>query len=163
MGRLEVLSAVMQIAYTRMKNTHDIHHTLPENLPAFLQQLEERQPPDTRRQLMDAMGLTQTGLFDTHPSKGDRIRQARQADSPGLFHLTAPATTLFSRFDVPARQVTRDHFETNLGIDFNRVKLVPLADPAADGAVHETPATPSRAPLRVPFKPRGTNEADGRS
>lgn len=56
MGRLEVLGAVMKIGYRQMKNTHDIHHTLPENLPAFLQRLEEKQPAEARDQLVDAMG-----------------------------------------------------------------------------------------------------------
>jgi hypothetical protein len=62
------------------------------------------------------MGLSRTGIFDTHPSDGDRIRKARRAGEPGVFHLDYPATVLFSNFEIVAKQVTQVHYADDLGL-----------------------------------------------
>ena len=71
------------------------------------------------------MGLGATGVFDTHPSQGDRIRCARRAAEPGVFHLDGPARSLFAHFDIPAKQVTLLHYTDDLGIPAIAAKLVP--------------------------------------
>lgn len=88
------------------------------------------------------MGLEGMSLFDTHPSNGDRIRRARQANAPGVFDLDAPARALFSNFEVPARQVTLLHYADDLDLPVAMALLTPVApsDSPSDG----TEPAPSR-------------------
>jgi hypothetical protein len=81
---------------------------------------------DARTRLEDTMGLEKSGLFDTHPSNGDRIRAARRADEPGVFRCDLPATLLFTNFEVPAKQVTILHYSDDLEIPPGLARLVPL-------------------------------------
>jgi hypothetical protein len=133
---------------------------LPENLPAHLLRVESTIPPAQRQKLEDTMGLGTTGVFDTHPSKGDRIRRARRAAEPGVFHLDAPSTLLFSNFEVPAKQVTLLHYADDLGIPIIAAKLVPehSANKAPDepAAAAESPGQPQVAQpnLKVRLRPR---------
>jgi len=62
-------------------------------------------------------------VFHTHPSHGDRIRRARLAQEPGVFHLDAPASVLFSNFDVLAKQVTLLHYSDDLGLPVGMAKF----------------------------------------
>jgi hypothetical protein len=80
----------------------------------------------SRTQLEDTAGLGTTGVFDTHPSNGDRIRRARRAAQPGVFQLDAPATALFSNFEVVSKQVTQLHYADDLGIPLAIARLVPV-------------------------------------
>ena len=68
-------------------------------------------------------------LFDTHPSDGDRIQRARQANEPGVFHLDLPATVLFSNFDIVAHQVTQLHYSDDLELEFDPDQLAPVGPP----------------------------------
>jgi hypothetical protein len=103
------------------------------------------------------MGLEPTGLFDTHPSNGDRIRRARQANEPGIFHLDTPASALFTNFDVVAKQVTLLHYSDDLGLPLEMAKLTPVATASANVEEPEPasePARSSEAAPRLKFKPR---------
>jgi hypothetical protein len=100
-----------------------------------------RMYPSMRAQLEDTMGLEPTGVFDTHPSNGDRIRRARQAANPGAFDLDAPASVLFSNFEVPSKQVTLLHYEDDLGLPMEMAILVPVED-ATKTAPAESQPTP---------------------
>ena len=81
---------------------------------------------DALTRLEDTMGLEKSGLFDTHPSNGDRIRAARLAGEPGVFRCDLPATMLFANFEVPAKQVTVLHYADDLEIPLGLARLVPL-------------------------------------
>jgi hypothetical protein len=100
------------------------------------------------------MGLEPTGLFDTHPSNGDRIRLARQMGEPGVFHVEAPAACLFSNFEVVAKQVTLLHYADDLGLPLPMARLFPVkavAPPAQDTepTVEQEPIRPSPGGLRL--------------
>ena len=73
--------------------------------------------------MQDRLGLARTGIFDTHPSDGDRIRRARPAGEPGVFRLDLPASVLFSHFEVVSKQVTHLHYAEDLGLDFDASNL----------------------------------------
>lgn len=129
--RLSVLNAALGHAYKQMGAAFQQKRVLPDNFPAFLKRLDSEMPPAVREKIEDTMGLAKTGLFDSHPSDGDRIRRARQAGEPGVFHLEYPATVLFSNFEIPARQVTLLHYADDLGIPFDAEMLSPVAAAAA--------------------------------
>jgi hypothetical protein len=127
--RMHVLSAVLDKTYKKVRVGWNQSRELPDNFPAYLLRTDTELRPDQRTQLEDTMGLEKSGLFDTHPSAGDRIRAARRADQPGVFQCDRPATELFSNFDVPARQVTLLHYEDDMGIPPGLARIVPLLPP----------------------------------
>lgn len=124
--RMHVLNLVLQQTYKKMRVGWNQSKELPENFPAYLLHTDTELRPEQRTRLEDSMGLATSGLFDTHPSNGDRIRAARRADEPGVFQCDRPATELFAHFEVPARQVTQLHYSDDLGIPLVMARLVPL-------------------------------------
>jgi len=53
--------------------------------------------------------------------------------SPGGFDLEAPATALFSNFELLSKQVTLLHYEDDLGIPLVMAKLKPVEAPKPAG------------------------------
>ena len=124
--RLSVLGAASNDSYKSMRAAWNTSHRLPENFPAFLTKMESKLSPESRTKIEDSVGLSQTGIFDTHPSPGDRIRRARQANDSGVFHLEYPATMLFANFDAVAKQVTFLHYTEDIGLPCDASSLVPV-------------------------------------
>lgn len=131
--RMHLFGKALDLAYKNMRVSWNLNRNLPENFPAYLLHTESTLPPRQRQQLEDTMGLAPTGWFDTHPSKGDRIRRARQATEAGVFHLDGPASALFTAFEIPAKQVTLLHYTDDLGIDTMAARLVPVKPASGSG------------------------------
>jgi Zn-dependent protease with chaperone function len=125
--RLATLHAAAEKAYKEMRATWNLNRKLPDNFSAFLCHQECRLPPKLRESIQDTLGLARTGVFHSHPSPGDRIRRARQAGEPGIFHLDYPASVLFTRFDIVSRQITHLHYTDDLGLRFDPTNLRPVA------------------------------------
>jgi Zn-dependent protease with chaperone function len=124
--RLAALNDAGGRAYKEMRTSWNLNRRLPESFPLFLLQVEAKTPPVQRERLQDTLGLTKTRLFDTHPSDGDRIREARRAQEPGIFHLDQPASCLFTRFDIVSKQVTHLHYQDDLGLMIDSANLRPV-------------------------------------
>lgn len=124
--RLHVLGAALEKSYKEMRVGWNMNKRLPDNFPAYLMNHEGALPSALKTQLEDTAGIGKTGIFDTHPSDGDRIRQARRAGEPGVFDLEAPATALFSNFEILAKQVTQLHYDEDLGIPLVMATLSPV-------------------------------------
>ncbi len=125
--RLRVLGEASKHSYQSMRAAWKLKRMLPENFPAFLTLQESKIPPDRRTLIEDSVGLSKTGLFHSHPSDGDRIRRARQAGEPGIFHLSQPASLLFANFEAVSKQITYLHYTDDVGLVF---------EPSALQAVH---------------------------
>lgn len=97
--------------------------TLDNDLPAYFLAHAVAVPAQVQTAIEDRLGLEKSGIFDTHPSPGDRIRKARQAANPGIFHLDAPATGLFTNFPVASKQVTLLHYSDSLGLPLGMARL----------------------------------------
>ena len=143
--RLHALAKVTEVAYKDMRVGWNLGKKLPDSFPAYLLRHDQAVSPEKRTKWEDTMGLDASGLFDTHPSNGDRIRRARQAGEPGVFHLTAPATQLFANFEVISKQVTQLHYADDLGIPMAAAKLMPdmgpgKESPAAESKAEEAPS-----------------------
>jgi len=124
--RLAILGEALGKAYKEMRTTWNMSRRLPDNFPAYLMRQEGTIPIAIRDRIQDTLGLAHTGLFDTHPSDGDRIRRARQAAEPGVFHPDLPASVLFSNFEGASRQITLLHYAEDLGIPCNAAALHPV-------------------------------------
>jgi Zn-dependent protease with chaperone function len=126
--RLRVLEAGLKNAYKEMRMTWNLSRRLPDNFPAYLVHHEAQLLAPLRQKIDDSLGLVKTGLFDTHPSDGDRIRCARQADDPGIFHLDLPASVLFVNFEVVSKQITHLHYADDLQIPVDAAMLRPVRE-----------------------------------
>ena len=99
-----------------MRVLWNMSRKLPDNFLVYMLRQEQTIPIAIRALIQDTLGLARTGLFDTHPSDGDRIRCARRAAEPGIFHLDFPASFLFSNFEGASKQITLLHYAEDLGI-----------------------------------------------
>jgi Zn-dependent protease with chaperone function len=152
--RLCALGDSMRRAYKEIRATWNLSRKLPDDFPRFLVLQEARTPPAVRQRLQDTLGLNRTGLFDVHPSEGDRIRAARRAGDPGVFHLEQPASILFSHFDVVAKQITHLHYAEDHGLVFGAGNLRPVQEiDAARPAQAESVPAP-RGSSQTPRLPR---------
>lgn len=100
-----------------------VKEVLPDDFAAFLLRQEAKIPADRRAYLEDTAGMSRTGILNSHPSDGDRIRRARRAGQPGIFHLTLPAKLLFANFDAVSKQVTLTHYRGHMGLKFEQSAL----------------------------------------
>jgi Zn-dependent protease with chaperone function len=132
MVRLRQLSAGSQVAYSRLRDSFE-NRAIPADLPLLFAEYSRRLPNEIREQV-ENVSDTRTGTFDTHPSDADRIAAAQaMAASGALLGGDEPATTLFREFDRLSANVTRHHYESELGLELDGVKLIAI-DEALRGA-----------------------------
>ena len=124
--RMAELGEALDRSYKDIRTTWNLSRRLPEDFPAYLVAQHAKLPAALCRRIQDRLGLARTRLFDTHPSDGDRIRRARQAGDPGVFHLELPASILLSHFAIISKQVTHLHYEEDLGLVFDAANLRPV-------------------------------------
>ena len=146
--KLALYGASLGDTYKEMRQSWNSSHRLPDNLPAFLVQKRSSLSLATQEKIDGELGLKTTGLFDTHPSDADRIRQARKVADPGIFHVQRPATQLFGNFPVPARIVTMLHYQDDLGLPVDSSVLIPSQEeapaPVTDAASPPLPVASPR-------------------
>jgi Zn-dependent protease with chaperone function len=116
MRKLATLDAAWQATQKQLIASWRQSHTLPDNLPEMIRGSHQRLPAPVLQKIDDTLGFHRTGLFDSHPSPADRIRQARKANDPGIFHDDRPASSLFASFEHPSRFVTLLHYTDDIGI-----------------------------------------------
>jgi Zn-dependent protease with chaperone function len=122
--RRATLNAAMTQADAQLIALWRKARTLPDNLPEVIRQCHDQLSPAVLRKIDDTLGLWRTHLFASHPSPADRIRRARQAADPGIFHDDRPASSLFMHFDDIARSVTIRHYTVDLGLPIEEDKLL---------------------------------------
>jgi Zn-dependent protease with chaperone function len=126
--RLAFLGALLEKTYADLLRGWQRTRRLPDDFSAFLLWQETRVPLEVRERFQDTLGLARTRVLDSHPCPGDRIRCARRAGQPGVVHLEAPASALFSRFDVVSRYVSQSHYRDDLRLRFHNSSLQPIED-----------------------------------
>jgi hypothetical protein len=147
--RLRELSAGAQIAYHQLPQLLQ-KQSIPGDMPYLVAECSRRLPEGVREQVQ-TVSDERTGTFDTHPSDSDRIAAAHAlATSGALVGGDQPATSLFLDFETLSSAVTRHHFESDLGIELEKLQLV-ANDEALRGAVEQQRAD---AALRNVFASR---------
>jgi Zn-dependent protease with chaperone function len=136
------LEAVMQNNFKEMRANWKKYHTLPDNLPETIRQRHEKMPKKVFDEINDTLGLRTSGIFDSHPSPGDRIRRARLAGDPGVFQDIRPASDLFNDFQNPARFVTMIYYTNELGIRVLPQMLTPVVISRPDPKASTPAGTP---------------------
>ncbi len=140
---------------------------LPDNLPQLMANLMAEMPGDMREELIKAGGEARTGWFDTHPANGDRIKAMRRHNDEGVFSVEAPATALFTNFEVISKLLTQQYYRDNLGAMAEKVELVAVKAVEAERQTRVAQGTVLQGfggglvhPLRPVFLPDHQPEGD---
>ena len=130
--RLRELSAGSQVAYGQLPQLLE-KHAIPADMPHLVAECSRRLPDEVREKVQKVSDQ-RTGTFDTHPSDADRVAVAQALASSGaLIGGDEPATNLFRDFDRLSATVTRHHYESDLGIELGKMRLL-ANDEALRGA-----------------------------
>lgn len=144
--KMASLARVLSEIHREMRRVWRRQLQLPDNLPVLLEYRASRLSPEQRARVENEVGLSKTGLLDTHPSAADRVRCARHRANPGLQLSDAPARELFENFDTVSRLVTLAHYEDDLNIPTDADFLIPL-EKLIRAQTEPTPAPAPVSPL----------------
>jgi Zn-dependent protease with chaperone function len=162
--KFATLQAAWEVTQKHLKASWKHDKTLPDNLPQLIRQAHQKLPAQVLQQIDDMLGFHRTGLFDSHPSPADRIRQARKAADPGIFNDDRPAASLFASFEHPSRFVTLLHYTDDIGLPIREEMLrhVEVEDDVKTGVgAYFAGLLPLIKPLRLPVPVASTRmEAD---
>jgi Zn-dependent protease with chaperone function len=126
--RLRELAVLEHLAYDGLGQIWKKRHQLPDSLPDFLYQLEERAPADFHEQARQTLLNETAGLFATHPTAAQRIQKARRRAETGIFGLEKPARALFDDFAATSRLVSGRHYRQNLRLAVTTPMLKSVGD-----------------------------------
>ena len=98
---------------------------LADNLPALIVGNIEQIPAEARDKILEDAREQKTGLFDTHPSTGQRVAMARAEQAEGVFRAQGPASALFHNFEDFCRQVTLEYYRAEVSPEIAAGNLVP--------------------------------------
>ncbi len=126
MLKLASLGYVLSEIHGEMSKVWRKQLQLPDNLPVLVEYRAAHLSPGQREKVENEVGLTKTGLLDTHPSAADRVQAARRLGEAGLEISDEPAPRLFDNFDTVSRLVTLAHYEDDLNVPTSPDFLIPL-------------------------------------
>jgi hypothetical protein len=151
--KLAILNAAWEVTLKHLVASWKHDKTLPDNLPELIRHAHQKLPAPVLQKIDDTLGFHRTGLFDSHPSPADRIRQARRAGEPGIFNDDRPASSLFASFEHPSRFVTMLHYTDDIGLpikeDMLRHVEVENSKPGEGPEAYFAGLLPLMKPLRL--------------
>src|SRR4030095_5369017 len=147
--RLRELSAGSQVAYRQLPQLLE-KQAIPGDMPNLVAECSRRLPDEVREQVQK-ISDERTGTFDTHTSDADRVAAAQALATAGaLVGGDQPATSLFHEFDRVSATVTRHHYESDLGIELGRMRLLANDEALREAEDHQR----TEAALRDVFASR---------
>ncbi len=124
--RLREQGVLERIAYEGLQQFWQKARQLPNSIPEFLDRLEQRAPADFHEQARNTLLNETAGLFATHPTSAQRIKNARQRMSAGILDLERPARSLFNDFAHVSELVTGRHYRQTLRLPVTPAMLKPV-------------------------------------
>lgn len=125
--RIEVLSVSYRRAIDDLQYGHG-EGRLGDNLPLLVLSNAKQLPKKIHKALRKHVDESKTGLFDSHPCPRERIENAWQEQSPGIYQVEYPAHLLFSNFLGLARNATWDFYRGIFGPKFKQSEMHPIGD-----------------------------------
>jgi len=126
--RLREQNVIEQFAYDGLNQIWEKKHHMPDSVPDFLDQLEQRLPADFHEKARLTLLNEKAGWFATHPTAAQRIQKARQRTESGIFGIEKPARVLFNDFAATAQLVTTRHYRQNLRLAVTNAMLKPVRE-----------------------------------
>ena len=120
------LNVAMSALHQDLHSTWENHRYLVDNLAEAVVDKARNLPTEALEQIRDHVEGGETGIFDTHPCNRERIDNAERENSPGIFKVELPASMLFNRFAMWAKQATLKYYKDELGLGLSIQQLLPL-------------------------------------
>lgn len=131
------MSSATGIVHARLGDWYR-QRRLPDNLPAVLAAFARSLPAEQLNKRFRVLRDTRTGVFETHPSTGDRMRYAESLNEPGVCAIEAPAAGLLNDFESACRVATYLEFRALLGGEAFEITFTPAREFLAElGLDHE--------------------------
>ena len=122
--RLQVLNASYGKMIPSIVNAALQQKTVKDLPKSILEKTKGLEPMMVQEILKLSHGR-KTGLLDTHPSDAQRIEKAREASAEGVFHCTAPASILFSNYQMTSESITDDFYRNEFGVTKQMIRDQP--------------------------------------
>jgi len=100
---------------------------LPDDMPSLIADASLRISPEDRAKIERATRTERSGFFLSHPPTRLRLQKAKAAAEPGIYHNTAPASSLCTDASVYCKRVTYGMFAERLGRQLDDATFVPTA------------------------------------
>ena len=113
--QLQILNASYSVIIPSIINAAIAKKTV-KNLPKSIAEKAKSLEPAVIEEILHASHSSQTGMFDSHPSDGQRIAKAKGYAAEGVFHCPAPASVLFSNFGITCESITDDFYRNEFGV-----------------------------------------------
>ena len=124
--RLQQLNVGLAMAQKQLAEKWKKEKKLFDQIPDFIVGRANEISAEAQERHYAQAFKRKTQLFDSHPSDAERMRRARAAGEPGVFHETAPATSLFANYPELARRLTLFFYRDLIGPGFSPASLVSL-------------------------------------
>ncbi|WP_455222938.1 M48 family metallopeptidase, partial [Kaarinaea lacus] len=121
--QLQRLGVAFQVSHDQLAQAWE-DKKLVDNLPRLIAHNATQLPDELDRALLNQMREAKTQVYDSHPSDNERIDNAMRQQAKGIFSLQRESQELFKSFDAIAKQVSNSYYEHQLGLDFDKNKLV---------------------------------------
>lgn len=123
MRRLELLNVGSEMAHQSVEINWQAR-LLPRDFPGLVRAHADFMSREEREAIEKAMESEPALAFASHPTHIERIRAARKSGVKGIFRNTGPATLLFRRYDLRAREASERYYRDDLGLHFDESNLV---------------------------------------
>ena len=99
---------------------------LADNIPYYLSHKFNQKENALLQSITSDCEETETSFFDTHPSDKERIKNAENENTDGIFSLNLPASQLFDDLETLSKHSTTLLYQTMMSEDFREDYLVSL-------------------------------------
>ncbi|MGD8566547.1 MAG: M48 family metalloprotease [Gammaproteobacteria bacterium] len=121
--QLQRLGAAFQISHDHLAQAWE-EKKLVNDFPSLIAHNASQLSPEIDKAVLRQIEEAKTQVYDSHPSDKQRIKKAMQEQAPGVFNLNCESRELFKSFNYLAKQVTIHHYDNDLGLEFEKDKLV---------------------------------------
>lgn len=125
--QLQRLSVAFQISHDQLAQAWE-DKKLVDNLPRLILHNAEQLPEELDRALLSQIEESKTQVYDSHPSDNERIDNAMAQQAKGIFELNSDIRGVFKSFDAMSKQVSYSYYAHELGLEFDRNKLVDISE-----------------------------------
>ena len=122
---------------------------LPKFYAGRIRTLKAKQPQKINEICQDLM--MPTAESTAGQSVAQRVARVQQLNTPGIFHIDAPAEKVFAGFGALCREVSKDHYETHFA---DRI----ASHDAGEKSAEEDVVTPSSLAPSIPLPPADSDE-----
>jgi len=123
--QLQRLGIAYQVSHDQLAQAWE-DKKLVDNLPRLIAHNGQQLPEELDHAILTQMRETKTQVYDSHPSDNERIDNAMAQQANGIFELARESRDLLKSFDFLAKQVSNQYYANELGLEFDKNKLVDL-------------------------------------